>query len=219
MPNAFVHVELMTNDVAKAKSFYGQLFSWKLDDVPMPDGSTYTMIGVDEGTGGGGHRLELPLREADVERHVAAVLEAQLPESCLEPLDGRVTGRPRRVEDADPGWAAGRLGLGGDGEEAEKDGRGGRAEESPGPAPPGVTLRRLHCFTLRRVARGEGSPAASARQIAPSGPVSPCDEAAAAPQSSRPPSLASGARDPSPAEVPARSLRSCPSRAPAATSG
>jgi len=52
MANPFVHVELSTTDVSKAKDFYGKLFSWKLDDVPMESG-TYTMIGVGEGTGGG----------------------------------------------------------------------------------------------------------------------------------------------------------------------
>jgi uncharacterized protein len=53
MGNPFVHVELNTTDVAKAKGFYGQLFDWKLEDVPMPDGEAYTLIGVGQGTGGG----------------------------------------------------------------------------------------------------------------------------------------------------------------------
>ena len=52
MANPFVHVELNTTDVGKAKSFYGSLFHWTLEDVPMPNGS-YTMIKVGEGTGGG----------------------------------------------------------------------------------------------------------------------------------------------------------------------
>ncbi len=39
MAKPFVHVELNTTDVAKAKSFYGKLFDWKLEDVPMPGGS------------------------------------------------------------------------------------------------------------------------------------------------------------------------------------
>jgi len=30
MGNPFVHVELMATDVGKAKSFYGELFDWKL---------------------------------------------------------------------------------------------------------------------------------------------------------------------------------------------
>jgi len=54
MANPFVHVELNTGDVNKAKQFYGSLFGWKLEDMPMPGGGgTYTMIGVGEGTGGG----------------------------------------------------------------------------------------------------------------------------------------------------------------------
>ena len=44
---------------AKAKSFYGKLFDWKFDDMPMPDG-TYTMIGVGEGTGGGMMKHPMP---------------------------------------------------------------------------------------------------------------------------------------------------------------
>ncbi len=53
MANPFVHVELHANDVERAKAFYGRLFGWKLDDVPMPGGASYTMINVGEGTGGG----------------------------------------------------------------------------------------------------------------------------------------------------------------------
>jgi predicted enzyme related to lactoylglutathione lyase len=52
MGNPFVHVELVSTDVAKAKSFYGKLFKWKLEDVDMGD-MTYTLIRVGEGTGGG----------------------------------------------------------------------------------------------------------------------------------------------------------------------
>lgn len=53
MANPFVHVELNTTDLSKAKSFYGSLFDWKLDDVPMGAMGTYTTIGVGGGTGGG----------------------------------------------------------------------------------------------------------------------------------------------------------------------
>jgi predicted enzyme related to lactoylglutathione lyase len=52
MANPFVHCELATTDVAKAKGFYGKLFDWKFDDMPM-EGGAYTLIGVGEGTGGG----------------------------------------------------------------------------------------------------------------------------------------------------------------------
>lgn len=54
MSNPFVHIELQTKDLAKAKDFYSRLFGWKLQDEPMPDGKgTYTMIDVGGGTGGG----------------------------------------------------------------------------------------------------------------------------------------------------------------------
>ena len=56
MPNPFVHVELQTNDVAKAKEFYGELFDWKLEEVP----GDYTMISVGEGTGGGMMKNPIP---------------------------------------------------------------------------------------------------------------------------------------------------------------
>lgn len=52
MGNPFVHIELMTTNVAKAKEFYGKLFDWKLEEMPTPD-LTYTLIKVGEGTGGG----------------------------------------------------------------------------------------------------------------------------------------------------------------------
>ena len=60
MANPFVHVELTTTDTGKAKSFYGALFDWKLDDVEMAPGLTYTMIGVGEGTGGGMMKTPAP---------------------------------------------------------------------------------------------------------------------------------------------------------------
>ena len=60
MANAFVHVELNTTDVAKAKAFYGKLFQWKLEDTPMGDGTDYTMIGVGQGTGGGIMKHPMP---------------------------------------------------------------------------------------------------------------------------------------------------------------
>lgn len=59
MANPFVHVELSTGDVGKAKSFYGSLFDWKLEDVDMGD-MTYTMIQVGEGTGGGMMKHPMP---------------------------------------------------------------------------------------------------------------------------------------------------------------
>ena len=61
MANPFVHVELNTTDLGKAKTFYKALFDWKLQDMPMPQG-TYTLIEVGEGTGGGMMKQLMPAR-------------------------------------------------------------------------------------------------------------------------------------------------------------
>jgi uncharacterized protein len=57
MGNPFVHVELLTNDVAEAGKFYTALFDWKLEEVP---GMDYTLIKVGEGTGGGMMKNPMP---------------------------------------------------------------------------------------------------------------------------------------------------------------
>jgi predicted enzyme related to lactoylglutathione lyase len=59
MANPFVHVELMSTDVAKAKSFYGKVFDWQFEDMPMAE-MTYTIIRVGEGTGGGLMKNPMP---------------------------------------------------------------------------------------------------------------------------------------------------------------
>jgi predicted enzyme related to lactoylglutathione lyase len=53
MANPFVHVELNTTDVDKAKEFYRHLFDWKLEDMSMGPSGNYTVIKVGDGTGGG----------------------------------------------------------------------------------------------------------------------------------------------------------------------
>ena len=60
MPNPFVHIELSTSDAEKAKGFYGNLFQWKLQDMPMGDGVTYTTIDPAGGTGGGLMKSPVP---------------------------------------------------------------------------------------------------------------------------------------------------------------
>ncbi|MBS2026407.1 MAG: VOC family protein [Deltaproteobacteria bacterium] len=60
MPNPFVHIELNTDDVAKAKQFYKAVFAWKLEDMPMGPGMTYTMLDVGKGVGGGMQAKPMP---------------------------------------------------------------------------------------------------------------------------------------------------------------
>ena len=60
MGNPFVHVELNTTDVDKAKTFYRGLFDWKLEDTDVGGGMNYTMVQVGEGTGGGMMKQMMP---------------------------------------------------------------------------------------------------------------------------------------------------------------
>ena len=43
-PGTFCWVELATKDSSAAKRFYTSLFGWEVDDMPIPDGGTYTML-------------------------------------------------------------------------------------------------------------------------------------------------------------------------------
>src|SRR5215467_8084981 len=52
MANSFVHTELNTTDVEKAKTFFGQLFDWKLEEM-QGSGGAYTLIKVGDDVKGG----------------------------------------------------------------------------------------------------------------------------------------------------------------------
>ncbi len=42
MANPFCHLELASTDAAKAKTFYSSFFDWKLTDMDMGGGMTYS---------------------------------------------------------------------------------------------------------------------------------------------------------------------------------
>jgi predicted enzyme related to lactoylglutathione lyase len=47
-PGTFSWVDLATPDPDAAKSFYGALFGWRAEDLPMPDGGAYSMQRLDD---------------------------------------------------------------------------------------------------------------------------------------------------------------------------
>jgi uncharacterized protein len=83
MGNPFVHVELATDDVAKAKKFYKSVFDWKLTDMPQMG---YTLLDVGKkGTGGGMTKKNMPeqptawlpyVEVADVAKSLAKAIKA-----------------------------------------------------------------------------------------------------------------------------------------------
>src|SRR5687768_15696264 len=56
----FVHLELNTDNVKKAKSFYTKLFGWEANDMEMEQGP-YTMLSV---SNPGGGMMKKPMAEA-----------------------------------------------------------------------------------------------------------------------------------------------------------
>ena len=42
-PGTFNWIDLATSDTVRAKSFYGDLFGWDFEDIPVPDSSAYTI--------------------------------------------------------------------------------------------------------------------------------------------------------------------------------
>lgn len=60
MANPFVHVELNSTDLPRAKKFYAKLFDWKFKVHEMPEGYDYTTVDVGKGTGGGMMKQLMP---------------------------------------------------------------------------------------------------------------------------------------------------------------
>ena len=54
MANPFCHLELSSTDVAKAKTFYSSFLDWKLSDMDMGNGMTYTTFKATDDSPGGG---------------------------------------------------------------------------------------------------------------------------------------------------------------------
>ena len=102
MANPFVHVELNTQDVPKAKRFFSQLFGWKLADMPM-GGESYTMIDVGDGTGGGMMKHPMPGAPAMWLAYVL-VDDIEAATKKVKALGGTVM--KEKTEVPDMGWLA-----------------------------------------------------------------------------------------------------------------
>lgn len=53
MAQPFVHLELNTPDLTKAKDFYGELCGWTFEDMDMGPAGTYSTFKTASGPGGG----------------------------------------------------------------------------------------------------------------------------------------------------------------------
>jgi len=68
-PGTFCWVELATIDPAAAKSFYGSLFGWKANDIPMGPDAVYTMFELDGREAAAGYKLRPDQLEYGVPPH------------------------------------------------------------------------------------------------------------------------------------------------------
>jgi uncharacterized protein len=68
-PGTFCWFELATTDQNAAKNFYGSLFGWQANDVPMGPDGVYTMFGLEGRTAGAAYTLLPAMREQGVPPH------------------------------------------------------------------------------------------------------------------------------------------------------
>jgi hypothetical protein len=89
--------ELMTTDAGKAKKFYGELFGWQMEDIPM-EGMTYTIIKVKGEEIGG--IMNTPPKAAGVPPHWGAyvtVRDVDAAAKKVEALGGQIIVPPTDI--------------------------------------------------------------------------------------------------------------------------
>ena len=102
-PGTFCWVDLGTTDAAAAKAFYARLFGWEAEDMPVGDGTTYTMLrlrGLDVAALYDQREDE---RAAGVPPHWSSyisVVDADEVAARVEGLDGKLLAEPFDVLDS-----------------------------------------------------------------------------------------------------------------------
>ncbi|HUJ23604.1 MAG TPA: VOC family protein [Bryobacteraceae bacterium] len=102
-PGCFCWVELGTTDAKAAKSFYGGLFGWQPNDMPMGPDQFYTMLRINGKDVGAMYELDKNMREMGIPPHwmqYVAVSSADESAARVEPLGGKVMKGPFDVFDA-----------------------------------------------------------------------------------------------------------------------
>ncbi|MGQ0550767.1 MAG: VOC family protein [Armatimonadota bacterium] len=95
----FVHVEIPTKDLKRAKVFYGKVFGWNFTDF----GKEYTLFRADGGTGGGIYKVKKVPTKPVVQAYIGVDnLDAKLKE--IKAARGKVL-KPK-TEIPNMGWWA-----------------------------------------------------------------------------------------------------------------
>jgi predicted enzyme related to lactoylglutathione lyase len=102
-PGSFCWIELGTTDAKAAKAFYGGLFGWQPNDMPLGDGQFYTMLQIDGKELGALYELDKNMRDAGVRPHwmqYITVASANETAARVKTLGGTVVKEPFDVFDA-----------------------------------------------------------------------------------------------------------------------
>ncbi len=102
-PGSFCWVELGTTDAKAAKAFYGGLFGWHPDDMPMGNDQFYTMLQIDGKAIGALYEMDDEMRRMGIPTHwleYIAVASADDTAGRVKKLGGTVMKGPFDVFDA-----------------------------------------------------------------------------------------------------------------------
>jgi uncharacterized protein len=103
VPGSFCWIELATTDQPAAKEFYGHLFGWSANDMPMAPGDFYTMFQIEARTAAAGCTLRPEQAKQGVPPHwtlYIAVESADASAKLATELGGTVLAPPFDVYDA-----------------------------------------------------------------------------------------------------------------------
>jgi predicted enzyme related to lactoylglutathione lyase len=107
-PGSFCWVELGTTNARAAKAFYGGLFGWRPDDMPMGNDQFYTMLQIDGKAIGALYELDEHMRRMGIPPHwlqYIAVADADETAARVKALGGTV------MKDAFDVFDAGRMAV------------------------------------------------------------------------------------------------------------
>lgn len=96
-------IDLATTDLEAAKAFYGELFGWDAEDMPMPQGGIYTMLSKDGKDVAGAYVLGEEMAAMGVPPHWVSyitVADADAAASAVVSAGGRVIAEPFDVMSA-----------------------------------------------------------------------------------------------------------------------
>jgi len=95
----FVWFDYVAKDIAKAQGFFGELFNWKTQEIPGPDGSSYTMITLGDQTIGG--YMPTPKGAPEVGHWLSHLQtpDAKATAEKIKSLGGKVLKEPAKMGD------------------------------------------------------------------------------------------------------------------------